>query len=150
MIEQARKIIADRGRSVLKARRRALGDADAEAIHDLRVATRRLQAALDLFEHHLPDRARRRLDRRARTIRRRLGAQRNACVVLQVLSKVGSGLPRDERRFAAGLARRLETTIAAGRRGGRRKGLPGLRKRLGALLRGLRRNETTALSVAPP
>ncbi|PYT16652.1 MAG: hypothetical protein DMF51_04190 [Acidobacteria bacterium] len=150
MIEQARTIIAGRGRSVLKARRRALEEADAEAIHHLRVATRRLQAALDIFGPDLPDRERRRLDRRARTIRRKLGAQRNACVVLEVLSKVSPRLRRDEKRLAAGLKRRLGKTIAAGRHAGRRQGLPGLRKRLAALLGALRRDRAATRSSPAP
>ncbi|OLD63616.1 MAG: hypothetical protein AUI47_08640 [Acidobacteria bacterium 13_1_40CM_2_68_5] len=150
MIEQARKIIADRGRSVLKARRGVLEDANAEAIHDLRVATRRLQAALDIFGPYLPDRERRRLDRRARTIRRKLGAQRNACMVLEVLSQISPRLPGYEKRFAAGLKHRLGKTSAAGRRAARRKGLPGLRKRLAALLRALRREGAATRSGPAP
>ncbi len=132
---QIRKILLERGRRVLKARRLVLRTAAPGAIHDLRVATRRLQAAIDLFAAHLPERPRRRLERRARAIRRRLGALRNAFVLRDLLPRITSRLPVGEKRCASALARRLEKTIAEGRRAGRRDGLPGLRKRLRRLLR---------------
>jgi len=152
---QARDILAARGRIVLKARRRVLRSADAEAIHVLRVATRRLQAALDLFERHLPERPRRRLERRARAIRRRFGALRNACVVQDLLARIATRLTSDEKKYAAGLKRRLDRTIAEGRRAGRREGLPGLRKRLRRVLRALgggaaARRGSPVLAVALP
>jgi len=129
-----REIVAARGRDVVKARRRVLRRGDGEAIHDLRVATRRLQATLEIAGDRLPDRPGRRLDRRARTLRRRLGAARNTWVLFGLLGEFRSVPGREERKFVADLARRLER--AAGSRPSKeRRSLPGIRKRIRALLR---------------
>ncbi len=135
-VERARTIVAARGRDVLKARRRVLRRGDGEAIHDLRVATRRLQATLEILGHRLPDRPRRRLDRRARTLRRRLGAARNAWVLSELLGRFRSVPAREERKFVMDLARRLERS-AGSRPLNDRRGLPGIRRRIRTLLGGM-------------
>ncbi len=129
-----REIVAARGRDVVKARRRVLRRGDGEAIHDLRVATRRLQATLEIVGGRLPDRPRRRLDRRARTLRRRLGTARNTWVLLGLLGEFRSVPGREERKFVAGLARRLARAAGA-RPSQERRSLPGIRKRIRTLLR---------------
>ena len=132
--DRIREIVAARARDVLEARRRVLRRCDGEAIHDLRVATRRLQSTLEIAADRLPDRARRRLDRRARRIRRTLGEQRNAWVLLGLLRKFRSVPDRGERKFVADLTRRLEHS--AGSHTPKHRGrLPGIRKRVRALLR---------------
>jgi len=142
--DRVRDIIASSGRKVMKARRRVLSGEDGEAIHDVRVATRRLQAALEVFASCLPERRRRRLEKRARKIRRGLGARRNAWVLLRLLVRFRAGLGPDERKFVDALARSLkqaarplEPTV--------RKGLPGIRGRLRKLLR-----DATGCAVVPP
>jgi len=109
---------------------------DGEAIHDLRVATRRLQAALEIVGDRLPDRPRRRLDRRARTLRRRLGMARNTWVLFELLGRFRSVPGREERKFVAGLARRLERAAGSPPSKERRR-LPGIRKRILTLLRAM-------------
>src|SRR3989442_12183233 len=94
-----RDIRASSGRKVIKARRRVLSGEDGEAIHDLRVATRRLQAALEVFASCLPERRRRRLEKRARKIRRGLGARRNAWVLVRLLGRSRAGLDPVEKKF---------------------------------------------------
>src|SRR3989442_13976544 len=98
--DRVRDIIASSGRKVMKARRRVLSGEDGEAIHDVRVATRRLQAALEGFASCLPERRRRRVEKRARKIRRGLGARRNAWVLLRLLVRFApaSGLMRGRSR----------------------------------------------------
>src|SRR5437899_1610971 len=131
---RVREIIASSGRKVVKARRRVLGGKDGEAIHDVRVATRRLQAALEVFASCLPERRRRRLERRARKIRRGLGARRNAWVLLRLLARFRAGLDPDERKFVDALARGLKQA-AQPLEPADRKRLPGIRGRLRKLLR---------------
>ncbi|MGE3777629.1 MAG: CHAD domain-containing protein [Pirellulaceae bacterium] len=59
-------------------REAAAGDlADTEAVHQLRVSTRRSGAALDVFAHFLPARASRRLERKLAKLRRRAGRARD-------------------------------------------------------------------------
>jgi CHAD domain-containing protein len=134
--DRTREIVAARGRDVIKARRRVLRKGDGEAIHDLRVATRRLQATLAIVGDRLPDRPRRRLDRRARTLRRRLGSERNTWVLIGLLEEFRSLPGREERRFVADLIRRLEHSTRARTRKEPRS-LPGIRKRFRTLLRGM-------------
>jgi len=136
--DRTRAIVAARGRDVLKARRRVLRRGDGEAIHDLRVATRRLQATLEIVRDRLPERPRKRLDRRARALRRRLGAARNTWVLCGLLGKFRLVPRRDERAFVADLARRLEGS-AGSSPPRQRRSLPGIRKRIRTLLQGIPR-----------
>jgi len=137
--DRARPIIEARGAAVVAARRRVVRRGSGAAIHDLRVATRRLQAALEVFGPRLPERPRRRLDRRARRIRRQLGPVRNSRVLRAMLRRLRVRPDSDESRFVAGLVRRLDRP--AGAKGGAdRRALPGIGKRVRALLRGMRGN----------
>jgi CHAD domain-containing protein len=135
--DRAREIVASRGDDVVRARRRVLRRGSGEAIHDLRVATRRLQAALEVFGARLPERPRRRLDRRARKIRRQLGAARNARVLLGLLRRFRAHPGTAENRFVAGLVRRLDRSAGSSGRSKGRRTLPGVRKRIQALLRAM-------------
>ena len=63
---------------------------DVEAIHQARVATRRLKAALDLMRPVLGKRARRPFARVTRNLRRRLGPLRDADVMLEHLQELAS------------------------------------------------------------
>ena len=63
---------------------------DVEAIHQSRVATRRMKAALDLMQVVLSKRARRQFGRVTRNLRRRLGPLRDADVMLEHLNELAS------------------------------------------------------------
>lgn len=130
------EIVEARSRDVLRARRRAVRKGDDRAIHALRVATRRLQATLDLFGPCLPARPRRRLARRARNIRRGLGGQRNAWVLFRLVGRLRGLLDPGEKRYAAHLGRRLELSAGSGEKKKRNK-IPGVRKRARALQRAM-------------
>jgi CHAD domain-containing protein len=64
-------------------------DRSVKTVHQLRVATRRLKAALDLAEPYLPDKPRRKFSRSLRRLRRALGPLRDTDVMLQHLEEVG-------------------------------------------------------------
>lgn len=64
--------------------RNVLETLDVEAVHKMRVATRRLQASLDLLEHEMKVR---KLKRRLRSWRRALSLVRNYDVFLEMLAK---------------------------------------------------------------
>jgi CHAD domain-containing protein len=66
----------------------AVVNSDPRAIHDARVATRRLKAGLDLFAPVLPDGHDRRLRRTLRRLRRRLGTVRDHDVVIGHTAKL--------------------------------------------------------------
>jgi CHAD domain-containing protein len=68
----------------------ALKSWDVEAIHQARVATRRLKAALDLMRPLLGKRARRPFAKVTRNLRRRLGPLRDVDVMLEHLQELAS------------------------------------------------------------
>jgi len=133
---RVRRIVAARGADVLEARRRVLRRGSGASIHDLRVATRRLQAALEVFGPRLPERPRRRLDRRARRIRRHLGQARNARVLQGMLRGLRVQPGSDEGRLMADLIHRLHRSARELSDRDHRP-LPGIKHRIRALLRAI-------------
>ena len=125
------RLLAGRADEVIRQRRQAARTADARAIHRLRVATRRLQEALDFARPVLADRPRRRLERRTRELRRGLGRRRNLDVMRDLLRSLEPRLRGDERPAARRLARVLEE-----RARGTPIDLPGIGKRIRTLLDG--------------
>src|SRR5262245_35387608 len=87
----ARRAIAARVRTLLARRAGAVVRGDPDSIHGVRVATRRLQEALDLFAPILPERERERLRRRARRVRRNLAALRDADVAADLATSLPAG-----------------------------------------------------------
>jgi CHAD domain-containing protein len=74
--------------------RNVLETLDVESVHKMRVATRRLQASLDLLEHEISVR---RLKRRLRNWRRALSLVRNYDVFLEMLEKETAARGRTRR-----------------------------------------------------
>jgi CHAD domain-containing protein len=139
-----RALFAARVRVLLHRRRRVQSHGDAGAVHDLRVATRRLQEALDIFASVLPPRERDRLRRRSRRVRRRMAAVRDADVLIDLVhglrSRAGASsaaaLAPLERRLLA-RRERLRGALSAAREGaapGRGLRVPGVLKRARALV----------------
>lgn len=128
-----RRVLSGRVRQLLARRVLAVTRGDPDSIHDVRVATRRLQEALDLFAPILPERERRRLRRRARRVRRSLAPLRDADVMagLSTAFQEGGALAPD--LALAPLTLRVQLRSP---RGGVR--VPGLRRRADALLAAFR------------
>jgi CHAD domain-containing protein len=68
----------------------ALKGQDVEAVHDARVATRRLKAATEMLESVISGRCRKLFDRVTRRLRRQLGPLRDLDVMLEHLAEVKS------------------------------------------------------------
>jgi len=68
---------------------KALKDWDADAIHDARVATRRLKAAMDLLKFVLSDDHRKPFNKVLKKLRRRLGPLRDMDVMIEHLEELG-------------------------------------------------------------
>lgn len=83
----------------------ALRDWDEKAIHDARVSTRRLKAAIDLFRPVVSDQCRRPFARVGRKLRRRLGPLRDLDVMLGHLDELAGN--RTHAEAVAWLAQRL-------------------------------------------
>ena len=98
---------------------KALHDWDADAIHDARVATRRLKAAIDLMQFVLSDRHRKPLAKALRKLRKRLGPLRDMDVMIDHLGKLTSS--RSHARAAGWLRDHLVQARDAARDDSRKK-----------------------------
>ena len=59
---------------------------DSDSIHRMRVAIRRLQQAMRVFEQYLPGRSAKRIDRELRDVMKAAGEVRNRDIALQMLA----------------------------------------------------------------
>jgi triphosphatase len=85
---------------------------DPEAVHDMRVATRRLRAALHAFEAGVPGRLRSKIGRDLKWLGRALGRVRDLDVLLQNLDDCAATLPAARRRGIEPYRRHLQTQRA--------------------------------------
>jgi CHAD domain-containing protein len=70
---------------------------DIEALHDMRVASRRLRAALSLFRDAFPPGPFRRFDAEVKAITDALGEARDLDVMIETLEKIEKGMDESER-----------------------------------------------------
>src|SRR5262245_11530452 len=92
--EVARLALAERLLAVAHFLDKSIGDTDeAEAIHQLRVWTRRAASALELFDAALPDSRRKRMKKTLRKMRRRAGAVRDCDIHLERLQHEETDVP---------------------------------------------------------
>jgi len=112
------------------AARRVRDGTDPDAIHDLRVATRRLGAALRVWSNLLEPRAARVARRRLRDLRRRLGEAREVEVNVALLEVRLSGSGPVARTALAPLLERMRRRLARRRRRARARVRPRLVRRL--------------------
>lgn len=106
-----------------------------ERVHDMRVATRRLRAALEVYAPCFPKREHRRVLRDVKALADALGARRDPDVQLEGLQRFAAALPEADQR---GVLRFMATTRADQDRGN---------ERLAAALRELDPAELTARIV---
>lgn len=81
------------------------GEKDIEFIHRARVATRRLRAAIPLFEHCFPRKKIKRWRQQIRSVTQALGSARDTDVQMEQIEKISENLP--ENTFQVGLERLL-------------------------------------------
>src|SRR6185436_5197825 len=111
-----------RAATALRRRRDVRHRGTPDDVHDLRVATRRLQELIDLLGGAIPEDARRRLRRRVRRVRRSLAEVRDADVQLQLVESLAARLGPLAARPLATLRARFRARAAAARDGRRRAG----------------------------
>jgi triphosphatase len=93
---------------------RVLDLEDVEPVHDMRVAIRRLRAALEIFEPCFPSKRYRRAMKRVKALSDVLGERRDRDVAIALLEEVGEGVAEGERAaFAAALERLRKEQWAA-------------------------------------
>lgn len=92
------RVIADRWRAVWNQMPAVLAGKDPEAVHDMRVASRRLRAAMDVAVGCFPARWYRPLHRTAKRLTKALGDVRDLDVMLEALAAERDGATAEERR----------------------------------------------------
>ncbi len=105
-----------RSAEVFEHARGVLDVNDIERVHDMRVATRRLRAALEVFAACFPSKRHRRLLAEVKALADALGARRDPDVAIEELAKVAEGLGADERPGIAGLIEEFRSEQSEGNR----------------------------------
>lgn len=142
----ARRVTDDLARlysDLASAARRVRRGHDRDAAHDLRVASRRMASALDVWAGLLPGRRAERVQKQLRKLRRAAGSLRDAEVQRDLLARTASGLPHYSRLAVEDLSRRMERRMLARirptARAARKKRLGRLERALDRSLRSLER-----------
>jgi len=108
----AAKVVAVRAREVADHSRDVLDTGDIERVHDMRVATRRLRAALEVFAPCFPKREHKQVLRDVKDVADALGERRDADVAIDALDRFGEGLAAPDRPGIAGLVERIRAEQA--------------------------------------
>ena len=124
--DAARAIIAAKAQPLFELESAAASGADADAVHDMRVASRRVREALRVFAPVYRRSAVDAMDDVARAVTRALGAVRDADVLIDALERFSAKADSDAERAALGY-------LIGYRRGVREAELARMRKRLGKL-----------------
>jgi CHAD domain-containing protein len=93
----------------------AAGTMDAAGVHDTRVATRRLRAALEVFAACFPRKRHKKLLREVKQLAAALGERRDADVAIERLGDLAAELPEGEASAIEGLVEELRGEQSAGR-----------------------------------
>lgn len=104
--ERARELMQKLGKEIENSRTHG----DADAIHDLRVAVRRLSQCLDVFSGLFPPKSAKRVRKRIRRIRQLAGDVRDLDIALELIGKVSLPVPDG---FPEGLRQQREHSYAA-------------------------------------
>jgi hypothetical protein len=97
MRDAAACTIEVRAREVFSFADGVLDTTDIERVHDMRVATRRLRAALEVFEVCFPKHEHKRVLRDVKRLADALGARRDPDVALAAVERVAQGLTAADR-----------------------------------------------------
>ena len=104
----AAKIVSVRSREVADHAHDVLDVAEIERVHDMRVATRRLRAALEIFEPCFPPREFRAALGRVKQIADALGERRDRDVAIATLEEFAAGMAAPDRPGIQTLIEKLE------------------------------------------
>ena len=147
--DAAAAAVAVRAEEVFEHAEGVLDVADIERVHDMRVATRRLRAAMEIFAPCFPKREFRRALGDVKALADALGERRDPDVAIEKLEQTASGLTAEDRPGIEGLVQELRE-----RQGGANEALRGklaeieeseLRQRLVGLAEAARAGEPAVL-----
>jgi CHAD domain-containing protein len=105
--EAARRTVSTRASEVFEHSEGVLDTSDIERVHDMRVATRRLRAALEIFAPCFPKRDHRTALRAVKALADALGERRDRDVAIASLEHAAAQLGGDDRPGIRNLAARL-------------------------------------------
>jgi CHAD domain-containing protein len=108
----AAKIVAVRSREVADHSQDVLNTTDIERLHDMRVATRRLRAALEVFEPCFPSRQYKEALAEVKAVADALGERRDADVAIRALEGFAAGLASPDRPGVASLVEEIRAEQA--------------------------------------
>jgi CHAD domain-containing protein len=103
----AAKIVSVRAREVADHSRGVLDVSDIERVHDMRVATRRLRAALEVFEPCFPRKQFKSVLAEVKAIADALGERRDRDVTIAAMEDFAEGMAAPDRPGAASLIEQL-------------------------------------------
>jgi CHAD domain-containing protein len=107
--EAAAKIVSVRGAELAEQAQGVLDTGDIERVHDMRVATRRLRAALEIFEPCFPDKAYGQALTEVKRLADALGERRDRDVAIATLHGFNDQMAAPDRRGIASLIEQLRT-----------------------------------------
>ncbi len=107
--ETAARAVETRGGELLDHATGVLDTHDIDRVHDMRVASRRLRAALEVFEPCFPPKAHKRAIRDLKALADGLGERRDRDVAIAALQKFSARMPAPGRPGIDGMVERLRT-----------------------------------------
>ena len=103
----AARVVEVRAAEVFEHAEGVLDTEDIERVHDMRVATRRLRAALEVFEPCFPAKPHRKALKRVKALADALGERRDRDVSIEFLEGFAAEAPEADRTAVAALIERL-------------------------------------------
>lgn len=94
----AARVVEVRAGEIFEHSDGVLDMSDIEPVHDMRVATRRLRAALEIFEPCFPAKRHRRALKRVKALADALGERRDRDVAIEFLEGLAADLPSADRK----------------------------------------------------
>jgi CHAD domain-containing protein len=95
--EAAALAVATRADEVWEHEHRVLDTGDIEGVHDMRVATRRLRASMEIFGPCFPKKRHRKALREVKSLADLLGARRDPDVMIERLRALEAGLTEEDK-----------------------------------------------------
>jgi CHAD domain-containing protein len=114
--EVAARIVATRSEELSEHAGGVLDTGDIDRVHDMRVATRRLRAALEVFEPCFPEKPYRQVLREVKRLADGLGERRDRDVAIVALRRFNDQMPAPDRRGVESLIERLRDEQAEANR----------------------------------
>jgi CHAD domain-containing protein len=115
--EAAVRVVAVRTEEVFEHVAHVLDTSDIERVHDMRVATRRLRAALEIFAACFPKREHRKVLKEVKRLADALGERRDPDVAIDSFTRVRDALPAGDRAGINGLIGELRSRQEAANEG---------------------------------